>query len=83
MEENSIQPEKFKDRIIFMSMYNGIDWGKVECKENLYFEFFRSCGVRKKDPLKDIGHSSDHELKKSGMERTPACQTVCGTLPRR
>ena len=32
MEENRIQPEKFEDRIIFMSMYNDIDWRKAENK---------------------------------------------------
>ena len=28
MTENRIQPEQFEDRIIFMSMYNDIDWEK-------------------------------------------------------
>ena len=29
MEENKILPEKFEDRIIFMSVHNDIDWGKA------------------------------------------------------
>ena len=32
MEENRILPEKFADRIIFMSMYNDIGWRKGEDK---------------------------------------------------
>ena len=27
MDKDNIQPECFKDRIIFMSMYSDIDWG--------------------------------------------------------
>ena len=73
MEENRIQLEQFEDRIIFMSMYNDIDWGKHE-KRNLYFEVFGSCGVRKKP--KDIGHSSE----KCGTERTLTSQMVRGTM---
>ena len=34
MEENMIQPEKFEDRIIFMSMYKNIVWTTAENKEN-------------------------------------------------
>ena len=33
MEEKMMQPEKFEDRVIFMSMYNDIDWGKAEHKQ--------------------------------------------------
>ena len=33
MEENRVQPEKFEDRIIFMSMYNYIDWEEAGYKE--------------------------------------------------
>ena len=77
MEENRIQPEKFEDRIICMSMYNGIDWTKASKKETCIsnsLELRRS----QKDSLNDTGHSWDQELKKSGMERTHTSHTVCG-----
>ena len=36
-------------------------------------------GLCKQIPEKYMGHSSDQEQKKSGMERTPTSQMVCGT----
>ena len=30
MAENRIKPEEFQDRIVFMTMYNDIDWTKEE-----------------------------------------------------
>ena len=35
MEEQNTQSDKFKDRIIFMSMYNDIDWGQRGNKKNV------------------------------------------------
>ena len=32
MEKDDIQPERFFDRIVIMSMYNEIDWGQRQCK---------------------------------------------------
>ena len=32
--KNNIQPEEFKDRIIFMSMFNDIDWSRRKNDEN-------------------------------------------------
>ena len=40
--KTKFSPEQFEDRIIFMSMYNDIYWGKATRMSN-----FRSCGVRK------------------------------------
>ena len=34
MEKSNIQPEGFKDRTIFMSMSNDIDWGRQGNEEN-------------------------------------------------
>ena len=36
MHEDRIQPEQFEDRIIFISMYNGIDWEKQETKKLVF-----------------------------------------------
>ena len=49
MEENRVQPEQFENRIIFISVHDDIDW-KSRKHRNLFFEFFRSSGVRKKIP---------------------------------
>ena len=63
MEVNRIQPEQFEDRIIFMSMCNDIDWRE---QDTMKFEC-RILQVLQRTPKyfwKDIGHSSDQELKK-------------------
>ena len=67
MEYNTILHEKFDDGMIFMSMYNDVDWRKTEKQRNL-------CRVLQvllrtpEDFLKDIGHYSDQELKKIGKD---------------
>ena len=81
MKENNILPEKFEDRIIFMSMFHDIDWGKAGNKETCISEFFRSCGVRKKRfPEGHWSFFGAGTEEKSGMERTHASQTVDGTM---
>ena len=76
--EDKIQLEKFEDRIIFVPMYNDIDWGQAGNEEKVCRS--RQMLLRtQEDVQKDVGHSSDQELKKSGTERTLIDQTVCGT----
>ena len=41
MTESQCEPEQFKGRIIFMSMYNDIVWG--ERTQKMYYEFCYSC----------------------------------------
>ena len=77
MEENRIQPEQFEDRILFMPMYNDIDRGKQDTKK-LVNRVLQKLRRSQKDALKDTCHSSDQEQKKSGTERTPTSQRVCG-----
>ena len=77
-QRNRIPPQEVRDRIIFMSMYNDIDWTK---DGNLQVCISNSCEVKacaQKISIKDIGHSPDEEQKKHGMERTPTSQKVCG-----
>ena len=62
MAENRIKPERFEDRIIFLSMYNDIDWTKEE-------EHFKSVFH---------AHRFPKERKNSGVERTPTSPKVCG-----
>ena len=47
LRERNIEPEKFTDRIVFMSMFNDIDWTrKGNDGMNLHFEFRKSQGIR-------------------------------------
>ena len=41
-----IEPDKFTDRIIFMSMFNDIDWTQKKKRWDLYFEFRESQDIR-------------------------------------
>ena len=69
MEKENTQPEGFRDQIIFMSMYNDIDWGRKGNETHVY----RIPQVLPQMPEgfpKDIGHSSDLELKKNGISHT-------------
>ena len=56
MEVNRIQSEQFEDRIIFMSMYNGIDWEKPDTKKLVFWILWRLRRTQK-DSLKDISWS--------------------------
>ena len=47
LRERNIEPEKFTYRIIFMSMFNDIDWTRKRNEGmNLHFEFRKSQGIR-------------------------------------
>ena len=39
LRERNIKLEKFADRLIFMSMFNDIDWTRERKRRDLYFEF--------------------------------------------
>ena len=62
MAKDRFRPEEFKDRIIFMPMYNDINWTK---DGNLQLCTSNSLEVKlaQTDFRKDIGHSSDPEQK--------------------
>ena len=82
VEENRIQTEQCEDRLIFMSMYNDVDGTKNGNKEIYISNSLEVAAYAKRLPQ---GHWSflGPGTKKSGMERTPTSQTVCGTIPRR
>ena len=44
LRKRNTEPQKFTDQIIFISMFNDIDWTRKGW--NLYFEFRRSQGIR-------------------------------------
>ena len=56
-------PEEFEDRIVFMTLFNDIDWTKNILNNVQGPELHKSFRL-------DIGHSSVQEKKKTGMERT-------------
>ena len=65
MEKDNLQPESFKDRIILMSMYNDIDWGRNEkAMKNIAYRIPEVFPNTPKGFPKDFGHSSDLDLKK-------------------
>ena len=65
MEKDNLQPESFKDRIILMSMYNDIDWGRNEkAMKNIAYRNPKVFPNTPKGFPKDFGHSSDLDLKK-------------------
>ena len=72
LQERNIELEKFGDRIIFMSMFNDIEW---TAKGNE--EFFRTQKKSKnmhQNSRKDIGRSLDLETKRNGTLATTANQ---------
>ena len=77
MEKNNIQPEGFKDRIIFMSMYNDIIGDKKKQPRNVSEEFLKCCCVRYNVSQRTlVTHSSDLDLKNNGTVRSLTNQTV-------
>ena len=78
MEKDHIQPESFKDRIIFMSMYNDIDWNQKEMKSFVNV-IIHSLPKMPKNFPKDRGRSSDLDQKQNDVLRSPINQFVLGT----
>ena len=68
MQKQNAEPEKFADRIIFMSMFNNIDWARKgndeKCVSNS--EHIKMYG--KRCFRRDTGRSLGLEMKRSGME---------------
>ena len=75
MEKSNIQPESFKDRIIFMSMYSAVDWSRKGNEESCPSSSSSVAAFSRKF-LEDIGHSSDPDLKKNGVLHLLTNQTV-------
>ena len=65
--EDPIELEVFKDRIIFMSMFNNIEWTKRGNSERCISNANKSRMMRR-DSREDTGHSSALEMKRNGME---------------
>ena len=66
LQDRNFEPEDFKDRIIFMSMFNDIEWTK---RGNTETCIFNSEQVKNYAKRFSQGHcSSALETKRSGME---------------
>ena len=46
MQERNVEPDKFGERIFFMSMFNDNEWTRKRKRRELYFKFRKSQDVR-------------------------------------
>ena len=70
MTVRQTRPEELEDRIIFMSMFNDIDWTKKGNYNECFSNNEKVRDFAKKDLRWDIGLFSVLVKKKNGMERT-------------
>ena len=77
-KEVHVQPQKMEDRIKFMSMYNEIDRTKSGKKTRFSKTFIVCCRSCQIISLKDMGHSSNQDVKKSGTLLSLASQMEFG-----
>ena len=80
LKDQNIEPEKFQDRIIFMSIFNDIDWTNRGNSEKMYFKFRTSQELHGEIIARDIGHSTARETKRSGTEH-PAIHIMGNGIP--
>ena len=66
LQDQNIQPEHFEGRIIFMSMFNDIDWTKRRHSD--VFQIPKKLRSTRRDSHEDTGHSSAVETKRNGTE---------------
>ena len=78
MAELRCEPEQFKGRIIFRSMYNDIILGTQGNNGNCMASSMNVAAYAKKFP-RDVGHFWDLVVRKSGTELMSASQMVNGT----
>ena len=67
LQHKNIDPEKFEDRIIFMSMFNDIDLEQEQTMKENVFHVPKKSEITRRDSCKDIGRSLDQARKKNGM----------------
>ena len=76
-DPDSVKPEHFKDRIIFMSMYNDSAWGEKGSTER--FEYNpQTVSEKARKFLTVIGLSWNLSQKRNGTEPTPTNPTDPG-----
>ena len=78
MKEQQCDPEQFKGRIIFMSVFNDIIRGEKENAENVE-KMLTMLRIMLADVLAVIGHSWDLDQKRNGAELILISLTEFGT----
>ena len=78
MEKDKSQPESFKGRIIFISMFHDIGCARKATKK-VVNAILQVLPNRPKIFLKDIGHASDLDLKQNVVLHSLTNRTVRGT----
>ena len=68
LRERNVEPEKFTDWIIFMSMFNDIDWTKKRKRWNFVFRIQKKSRNTRRDSRRNTGRASVLEMKRNGME---------------
>ena len=67
LRERNVEPEKFTDRIIFMSIFNDIDWTR-KGNDGICISNSEKPMNTRRDSRRDTGRSSVMETKRSGLE---------------
>ena len=78
MTESKCEPEQFKGKIIFLSMYNDIDWGKRENQQNCIANSVKNYRVCSKISARTLVISGV-DPRRNGTEPTLINQTENGT----
>ena len=63
----NFEPGNFEERIIFMSMFNDIDWTKEAIQKDA-FQILNTSRITRRDSREDTGHSLAPAMKRSGTE---------------
>ena len=78
MTEVQCEPEQFKDRIIFMSMYNDIVWGERGNTVKIYLRIMLRLRIMLADSCSDVGHVWCLDQRRIGTELTLINQMETG-----
>ena len=70
LQDQNIENEHFEGRIIFMLIFNDIDWTKRGNSE-IVFQIPTKSRITRRDSHEVIGHSSAQEMTTNGTQRTP------------
>ena len=87
LQRSKIEPEEFGDRIIFISMFNDIDWTVKETK-GIVFQIHTRSRRMHKDSRKDVGRSLALESESKRYEnrnnkRDGKCDSIAAQMVQR
>ena len=69
LQKRNIKPEEFSDQILFMLMFNDIDWTRKGNDEICFSNSEKKSRNTRRNSRRDTGRSSVLEMKRSGMEK--------------